>query len=188
MANQSLEAVRIELAADASAGLIHGIRCAVVPSDAPIGSPTASQVTLELELRVEWEGSLALWLQAGYRRAERVQYVTTQADFWRLSLHLATAAEDFTPRHVEYSDGESPQRVPVKSAVELAAVLLHLEQIGARQTKVETVAEHVSPAIDPRDLDRIEGPRVLVEVDGYRVPVSVAEARAMGPECAQVGA
>lgn len=49
-------------------------------------------------------------------------------------------------------------------------------------------AEHVSPAHDPRDLDRIEGPRVLVEVDGYRVPVSVAEARALGAECAQVGA
>lgn len=49
-------------------------------------------------------------------------------------------------------------------------------------------AEHVIPAIDPRDIDRIEGPRVLVEVDGYRVPVSVAEARAMAAECAPVGA
>ncbi len=183
---QSLESLRIQLAADACAGLIYGIRCTPAPSDHAIGDPQAEQITLELNLRVEWEGSLALWLQAGYRRAERVQYVTTQADFWRLSLHLATAAEDFTPRHVEYSDGESLQRVPVKSAVELAAVLLHLEQIGARQTKVETVAEHVSPAIDPRDIDRIEGPRVLVEVDGYRVPVSVEDARAMGAECAPV--
>jgi len=51
----------------------------------------------------------------------------------------------------------------------------------------DDVAEHVSPAHDPRDLDRIEGPRVLVEVDGYRVPVSVEDARAMGAECAPVG-
>lgn len=50
----------------------------------------------------------------------------------------------------------------------------------------DDVAEHVSPAHDPRDLDRIEGPRVLVEVDGYRVPVSVEDARAMGAECAPV--
>ncbi len=193
MANQSPEAVRIELAADAAAGLIHGIRCAVVPSDAPIGSPTASQVTLELELRVEWEGSLALWLQAGYRRAERVQYVTTQADFWRVALRLATAAEDFAPRHVEfvegdYLDAESVRRVPVKSAVELAAVLLHLEQTGARQVKVETVAEHLTPAHDPRDgIDRIEGKRVQVRIGKDVVPVTVDEARAMGDACFPVG-
>lgn len=189
MPNQSLEAVRIELAADAVAGLIHGIRCTATPSDAPIGSPTASQVTLELELRVEWEGSLALWLQAGYRRDERVQYVTTQADFWRLALRLATEAEDFAPRHVEYIEGESVQRVPVKSAVELAAVLLHLEQIGARQTKVETVAEHIRPAYvpDPRGgIDRIEGPRMQVRVGRDVVPVTLAEARMMGAECSPV--
>lgn len=51
----------------------------------------------------------------------------------------------------------------------------------------DDAAEHLSPAIDPRDLDRIKGPRVLVEVDGYRVPVSVADARAMGAECAAEG-
>ena len=196
MANtQSREAVRIQLAADAAAGLIHGIRCTAAPSDAPIGSPTASQVTLELELRSEWEGSLALWLQAGYRRAERVQYVTTQADFWRLALRLATAAEDFAPRHVEfvegdYLDAESVRRVPVKSAVELAAVLLHLEQTGARLVEVETVAEHIQPAYvpDPRDgIDRIEGQRLTVSVDGYEVSVSLAEARAMGDACFPVG-
>lgn len=195
MAHQSLEAVRIQLAADAAAGLIHGIRCTATPSDAPIGSPTASQVTLELELRVEWEGSLALWLQAGYRRGERFQYVTTQADFWRLSLHLATAAEDFAPRHVEfvegdYLDAESVRREPVKSAVELAAVLLHLEQTRARLVEVETVAEHIQPAyvLDERDcLTRIKGERVMVRVGQDVVPVSVAEARAMGDACFPVG-
>lgn len=168
---QSRHALRIQLAADAAAGLIHGIRCTAVPSDAPIDSPIANQVTLELELRVEWEGSLALWLQAGYRRGERFQHLTAQADFWRLALHLATATEDFAPRHVEfveddYLDAEIVRRVPVKSAVELAAVLLHLEQIGAQQVKVETVAEHLTPAHDPRDgIDRIEGERVAVRVD-----------------------
>lgn len=187
---QSREAVRIQLAADAAAGLIYGIRCTAVPSDAPIDSPIANQLTLELELRHEWEGSLALWLQAGYRRGERFQYVTTQADFWRLALHLATAAEDFAPRHVEFIEGESVQRAPVKSAVELAAVLLHLEQTGARQVKVETVAEHLQPAYvpDPRDgIDRIEGQRMQVRVGQDVVPVSVEDARAMGDACFPVG-
>ena len=188
---QSREAVRIQLSADAAAGLIYGIRCTAVPSDAPIDSPIANQLTLELELRHEWEGSLALWLQAGYRRGERFQYVTTQADFWRLALHLATTAEDFAPRHVEFVQDEffedqSVHRVPVKSAVELAAVLLHLEQTGARLVEVETVAEHIQPAYvpDPRDgIDRIEGQRMQVRVGEDVVPVSVAEARAMGDAC-----
>lgn len=185
---QSLESLRIQLAADACAGLIYGIRCTPVPSDHAIGDPRAEQITLELNLRLDWEGSLALWQQAGYKRTERHQYIVTQAAFWRLSLHLATMAEEFIPRHVVFLENEITQRLPVKSAVELAAVLLYVEQVGARLVEVETVAEHLSPAIDPRELDRIEGPRVHVEVDGYRVPVSVAEARAMAAECAPVGA
>lgn len=184
---QSLESLRIQLAADACAGLIYGIRCTPAPSDHAIGDPQAEQITLELNLRVEWEGSLALWQQAGFKRTERHQYIVTQAAFWRLSLHLATAVEDFIPRHVTFIENEVTQRLPVKSAVELAGMLLYVEQVGARLVEVETVAEHLSPALDPRDLDRIEGPRVTVEVDGYRVPVSVADARAMGAECAAEG-
>ena len=48
------------------------------------------------------------------------------------------------------------------------------------------VAEHLTPAHDPRDgIDRIEGQRVQVRVGQDVVPVSVAEAREMG--CAPVG-
>lgn len=185
---QSLESLRIQLAADACAGLIYGIRCTPAPSDHAIGDPQAEQITLELNLRVEWEGSLALWQQAGFKRTERHQYIVTQAAFWRLSLHLATAVEDFIPRHVTFIENEVTQRLPVKSAVELAGMLLYVEQVEARLLEVETVAEHLSPAHDPRDgIDRIEGERVAVRVGRDVVPVSVADARKMGCECANEG-
>lgn len=50
------------------------------------------------------------------------------------------------------------------------------------------VAEHLTPAHDPRDgIDRIEGQRLQVRVGKDVVPVSVAEARAMGDACFPVG-
>jgi len=50
----------------------------------------------------------------------------------------------------------------------------------------DDAAEHLTPAHDPRDgIDRIEGQRLTVSVDGYEVSVSLAEARAMG--CAPAG-
>lgn len=50
------------------------------------------------------------------------------------------------------------------------------------------IAEHLTPAHDPRDgIDRIEGQRVPVRIGKDVVPVSVAEARAMGDACFPVG-
>ena len=52
----------------------------------------------------------------------------------------------------------------------------------------DDVAEHLTPAHDPRDgIDRIEGKRMQVQVGQDVVPVSVEDARAMGCECSSVG-
>lgn len=150
MATRTPEALRIELAADAVAGLIHGIRCTPVPSDYPIGDPRSGQLTLQLELSVLWEGSSWLWRQAGYRLTERAQYVVTAGDFWRHALHVATMAERFAPRVVHYTlPDEQPEAIPVMSAVELAAVVAAVQERGG--SVVGDTAEHLFPAYDPRD-------------------------------------
>lgn len=186
MAQRTPEALRIEikLAADAAAGLIHGIRCTPVPSDYPIDDPRSGQVTLQLGLSVLWEGSSWLWRQAGYRLTERVQYVVTAGDFWRHALHVATMAESFASRVVRYTLlDEQPEPIPVTSAVELAAVLAAVQELGG--AVVSDAAEHLVPAYDPRDgIDRIQGTRFAVEVDGCMVPMSADEVRAMGAEVA----
>lgn len=52
----------------------------------------------------------------------------------------------------------------------------------------DDAAEHLTPAHDPRDgIDRIEGQRMQVRVGKDIVPVSVAEARAMGDACFPAG-